>query len=260
MAEMLGIITGAITVVETAGQAGSSILKLKRLWDEVKDAPQKIKSLIDELERYKPLLDSLDAEFEQIEHIVSNNPAAKASTGYCRQAMSGLEALIQDFEKEVESKRNIKRGVAKVKVVLKKGVIEKYREQMQNALDVVKLAQQTYLMYGHSFLCSLSSILVEDEKLIPSKALLRLQPSLIAAQISSWTVTCSRTSTHEHNEPRKNSDSGIIFTKETKISRGKASSLPWRSKWQVSCYGGFALDWDFTDVRSDTSPQIKTQG
>lgn len=46
MAELLGI----ITVVETAGKVGSSILKLKRLWDEVKDVPQSIRALMDELE------------------------------------------------------------------------------------------------------------------------------------------------------------------------------------------------------------------
>jgi hypothetical protein len=35
MAEILGIVSSCITIVEVAGKLGSRALRLKRLWDEV---------------------------------------------------------------------------------------------------------------------------------------------------------------------------------------------------------------------------------
>lgn len=146
MAELLGIVTGAITLVETAGKVGSTIRKLKRLWDEVKGVPQSIKALMDELDQINPLVDAMDSEFTEIRHIVGNDKIAKASMEYCRRAKARLEAVIQELQFDIDSKRRVKRGVAKVKVVLKSGLVSKHQEQMRCALQLLSLAQQTHMM------------------------------------------------------------------------------------------------------------------
>lgn len=147
MAELLGIITSAITVVETAGKVGSSILKLKRLWDEVKDVPQSIQALMDELEQVSSLLDAMETEFTEIRHIVRNDKVAKASMDYCRQAKGRLEGVVHELQQEINSQRRLRRGVAKFKVVLKSGLVSKHQEAMRYALQLLTSAQQIYMMY-----------------------------------------------------------------------------------------------------------------
>lgn len=88
----------------------------------------------------------MEAEFTEIRHIVRNDKVAKASMEYCRQAKAKLEGVIQELEHEIDSKWRLRRGVAKVKVVLKNGLVSKHQEQMRSALQLLGFAQQTYVM------------------------------------------------------------------------------------------------------------------
>jgi hypothetical protein len=50
MAEVLGIITSGLAIGQLIGSITSSIIKLKEHWDQVKDAPGEIQSLLLEID------------------------------------------------------------------------------------------------------------------------------------------------------------------------------------------------------------------
>ncbi|KAH7127640.1 hypothetical protein EDB81DRAFT_889432 [Dactylonectria macrodidyma] len=126
MAEILGIVSSVITVVETAGKLGSSAIKLKRLWDEVQDVPRD--------------------EFQQTRNMVRSDRAAIRSLEYCRRAVTELEGLVEDMQLQVTNAKKGRRTIAKFKVVIKKSMLEQFHERLGSALQLLSIAQQTYLI------------------------------------------------------------------------------------------------------------------
>jgi hypothetical protein len=78
MAEILGIVSGSIAVDERA----SAVLKLKRLWKEVRDAPDYVNSLIDQLSLVHPLLTKTEAELRADEKLLASSGAARLRLKY----------------------------------------------------------------------------------------------------------------------------------------------------------------------------------
>ncbi|CCF40308.1 hypothetical protein CH063_02321 [Colletotrichum higginsianum] len=89
MAEVFGVVVSALTVAEMAGKFGASIVKLKKLWDEVQDVPNEIAHLVRQLEILRPVLAEMEAEFSQRTHRVHRDSAANLSMEYCQQAVGG---------------------------------------------------------------------------------------------------------------------------------------------------------------------------
>lgn len=55
MAEVLGIVTGSIALLEVAGRLGGRVLKLKQLFDELKEVPDTIRSLMEQVAVVEPI-------------------------------------------------------------------------------------------------------------------------------------------------------------------------------------------------------------
>ncbi|KAF7551813.1 hypothetical protein G7Z17_g4739 [Cylindrodendrum hubeiense] len=146
MAEVLGIVSSVITVIETAGKLGTSAIKLKQLWDEVQDVPESIKRQMQHLDMIAPVLEDMEDEFQQTRNMVRSDRAAIRSLEYCRRAVTDLETLVEDMQLQVATAKKGKRTVAKFKVTLKKGVLQQYYERLGSALQLLNLSQQTYLM------------------------------------------------------------------------------------------------------------------
>jgi hypothetical protein len=147
MAEVLGVVSSIIAIVGVAGKLGTSTFKLKRLWDEVQDVPTSIQRCIEQLEILAPAIQEMESEFERTREMVRNDTAAKRSLEYSQKAMGTLESLIIDMEQHIASARKSKKFLTQLKVRLKKDVLEEHQQQLQFALQLVSLSQQTYLMY-----------------------------------------------------------------------------------------------------------------
>ncbi|KAF5609966.1 uncharacterized protein FSUBG_3747 [Fusarium subglutinans] len=65
MAEILGLASSIITIVEVAGKLGTNTIRLKRLWDEVQDVPASIRRCIEQLEILAPAIEEMDHEFNR---------------------------------------------------------------------------------------------------------------------------------------------------------------------------------------------------
>ncbi|KAH7178102.1 hypothetical protein DER46DRAFT_621802 [Fusarium sp. MPI-SDFR-AT-0072] len=116
MAEILGLASSIITIVEVAGKLGTNTIRLKRLWDEVQDVP------------------------------VSIQRSTKRSLEYSRKAVQTLDTLVRDMESQISSARTSRRLVAQLKFRIKKDVIEDHQQRLTSALQLLSLSQQTYLI------------------------------------------------------------------------------------------------------------------
>ncbi|KZL78236.1 hypothetical protein CT0861_07881, partial [Colletotrichum tofieldiae] len=144
MAEVFGVVVSALTVAEMAGKFGTSLIKLKKLWNEVQDVPNEIAQLFRQLELLRPVLAEMESEFTQQTHKVYQNSAANLSMEYCQQAVGELDALAEDLQSRINAAKRSKRNIAKFKVAFKKEQIRSYQEKIQFALQLLCLSQQTY--------------------------------------------------------------------------------------------------------------------
>ena len=145
MAEILGLVSGVITVAQLAGQVGASVLRLKSLWGEVKDVPESINALMMQLELLDLVLSEMDDEFPRVQSILSTDRLAILSLKHSRQAKKNLDHLVNDLQLQISSAKRLKRGIAKVKVTLKKDLIRTYQDRLTNTLQLLSLSQQTHL-------------------------------------------------------------------------------------------------------------------
>ncbi|KAF4996336.1 hypothetical protein FDECE_12480 [Fusarium decemcellulare] len=146
MAEVVGLISGVITIVQVAGRLGSSTLSLKRLWDEVQNAPRSIQRHLDQLEILAPAINEIRAEYQHPKSIMRHDSAAYRSLEYCQKAVETLEASITDMKQQINSERREKRLISRLKVRLKEDTIQEHRQQLHSALELVSLSQHTYLI------------------------------------------------------------------------------------------------------------------
>lgn len=146
MAEIVGLISSVITVSQVAGQVSSSVFKLKRLWNEVRDVPDSINALMTQLELLNSVLLEMETQLPLNPSIVQTDRLAMLSLEHSRRALQNLEKLVNDLHQQISATKLLKRGVLCVKVVLKKELIRAFQERLQNALQLFSLAQQTHLV------------------------------------------------------------------------------------------------------------------
>jgi hypothetical protein len=59
MAELVGAISGAITIGALTANVAMSVAKLKSYWDQLEDAPEDVRRLIEEIEILSLILDDI---------------------------------------------------------------------------------------------------------------------------------------------------------------------------------------------------------
>jgi hypothetical protein len=132
-----------ISIASITIQITDSIKKLKDFWDMVKDAPEEIAYMIEEME----VLGLVMSDVERA--IKSNTPSAECTVdaiasarclGLCKRGAEGLEKIVSDLAQELE--KGGKR--AGFKSALKKNTIDRLRERLRNVQSLMVLSQQTY--------------------------------------------------------------------------------------------------------------------
>lgn len=155
MAEVLGLVASGISVAQIAGSIITTSLKLKALLDEVKDAPESLRNMLDHIELLAPILcETTTGRDESATTNLAPLPATshpqqaiqKAFTA-CQAAGEQLEILARTLMSQIDAARGgVRRKRAVVKVVLKKGTLAQYETRLQKSIQLLTLAQSTYIM------------------------------------------------------------------------------------------------------------------
>ncbi|KXH69677.1 hypothetical protein CSAL01_10532 [Colletotrichum salicis] len=128
MAEVLGVIVSAFTVVEIAGKLGSSTIKLKKLWDEVQEVPSEMKQLVGMVDILNATLTELNRAFDK-----AGDPNF-GTLDICSNRSPRL--------------RNFRRRMTNLKVTFKKDLIQSCEKKVQTALQILSLSLSTRIYIG----------------------------------------------------------------------------------------------------------------
>ncbi|KAI0455437.1 hypothetical protein F5B21DRAFT_503254 [Xylaria acuta] len=147
MAEIIGFISGAVTIAEVTLRIGETILKLRRLWALVKDVPSYISDLTQKLECLDPSLLEIETIFDanQVEKAPYLELALKRTVTYCRMALDDLNSLVRELNLSIDGHGTRAKATC-FRILLKKDTIRKLENRLGSAINMLSLVQQTYLI------------------------------------------------------------------------------------------------------------------
>lgn len=141
MAEMLGIVAGGMGVASLAIQIEDSVMKLKDFWNAVKEAPEEVKYLIEEIETLSLVLSEIRANGDDDDKTRVSSVSLKMCLDLCQRGAEILGTVVREAEQEIVKKRRI----GSLKMVLKKGLVDKLRDRLKTVQLMLMLSNQTYL-------------------------------------------------------------------------------------------------------------------
>ena len=154
MAEVIGVVASGISIATLAAQIAGSIVKLKSYWNEVKDAPEDIWLLMEELEGFKTLFSIIQGNLQR--DSISNTTAASISASECldncQKGAKRLQKLTNDLYTDINASRGTKLRWVSAKVVMKKDKIKRYKSRLKSSIGLLSLSYQSYNTWAPSSL------------------------------------------------------------------------------------------------------------
>lgn len=146
MAEVIGVVSGALTFATVAAQVTKSIIEIRDCWGQIRDAPEDLQRLVKEIEIFGFILADIEADLSQdsVAGALKNSNHASQSLELCKHAASDIEAVSRGLKDDINNTKGFKKSYASFKVVIKKGKIEKYRTRLGSATRLLSLSQQCY--------------------------------------------------------------------------------------------------------------------
>ncbi|KAI0437203.1 hypothetical protein F4803DRAFT_539652 [Xylaria telfairii] len=160
MAELLGAVASGIAVTQVAGEIVGTCLKIKRLMNELDEMPARLESLLSQVELLAPIISETSVDNSTFPLRASLNGALSNSISHCQMALDELKALAESLSSQIEASRGVRRKIKLVKAMLKKDQLKQCERSLQTAVQLLSLAQQTYIF-----------------------ALQRVQPDIITLQV-----------------------------------------------------------------------------
>lgn len=152
MAEVIGVAASGIALAEVAGKIVTTSLAIKRLVDDVKELPETFGLLLDQVDVLTPVL--VEASSDATGSAAAPSPmdrALDAAAAQCSKALDQLKSLASELSDQIEKSRGFRRKVIAVKVALQKDAVGKHEKRLDKAVQLLLIAQQTYILYWFSY-------------------------------------------------------------------------------------------------------------
>ncbi|TVY68794.1 hypothetical protein LSUE1_G008268 [Lachnellula suecica] len=256
-----------LAIFSIAIQVGDSIRKLKTFCDNVKEAPDDIMCLLNEIEMLNNVLSQAGSSTAS-DNLRSLEPAF-TSLDWCRQSADILDVVVRDLDGEIRRRKTM----GSLKAVLKKGMIEKLKDRLERAKTLLMLAyqmQERELHRQSEDAHRRQFAILQASASLSVDILLSLRP---AQNQHTRLVSCDRSSTQEQALPRTSSDSKSLDLAIVRIKKGRSQQQSFMAKlggprWTyfTTCAMEFSArkapaGWDFTirsyNIVPESSPVIQ---
>ena len=149
MAEIVGTVASGISIGTLVLGVTSSIVKLKSYLDQVHDAPNDIKDLIEELEDLGFILaDMEDQQRYTTSCVILDSTSISRSLQQCKRGLDHLKDTTVALSADLDASSRLRRKWGSAKVVLKKAQLDRYRVKLERAITLLNLSHQSYTRYA----------------------------------------------------------------------------------------------------------------
>jgi hypothetical protein len=169
MAEVVGLVMGAVSL---GVQLAESVQKVKRFYDAVKDAPERLADIIDETESLSDILTEMEGD--QTSYNTNVGPKMQRCVATCRKAVDSFTSYADGLESRM--KRHRRRG--SVKFAIKSESIEAVISRLESSKSNLVLA---YMMYREAIAGERAIQMQQQmESMAAGQALLLHQASVVS--------------------------------------------------------------------------------
>jgi len=146
MAEVLGLAASGISIATLTVQIANSVAKLKSYWDELKEVPEDVRLLVEEIEDLQLLLSDIEADQRRnpISSTVLDTNSASRCLEHCKRGADRLKELTDDLGVDIMASNRFRSKWASARVILKKDKIEKYKSRLERAIRLLSLSHLCY--------------------------------------------------------------------------------------------------------------------
>jgi hypothetical protein len=146
MAEVIGLVSSAITFATVVAQVTESIITIKNCWSQFRDAPDDLKFLIRDLEFFGLILADIEEDLSQesFQLALKGSKHAVQSLELCREAATNLQALSNELVGDMNSSSRLRKSYAAAKMMMQRGKMERHMARLRNAIQLLSLSQQCY--------------------------------------------------------------------------------------------------------------------
>ena len=148
MADVLGVVASGVGIGSLAIQIASSVQQILDFWSSVKDAPEGIRRLLDELRLLAEVLSTID-DVRDDHSSSAEQTATRKAIQYCHNAAREVDAVVKDIAGGLATSKSWKHRAA-VKFVLKDKRITKDLQRLDRAKSMLLLVQQCYTKYSYA--------------------------------------------------------------------------------------------------------------
>ncbi|KAI8281149.1 hypothetical protein K4K59_008339 [Colletotrichum sp. SAR11_240] len=142
MAEGLSLAASVIAVADLTGKTIALTIKLKTLWEEVKDVPITLLDKAEYLQHLEELLDLAEQDAAE-----DHTPiAVRNAINRARAAKNDVQNTIDAYTEELANRRRYRRRIAAAKFVIQKDDLRTVEQKLDRALDLYKFANN--IVYG----------------------------------------------------------------------------------------------------------------
>jgi len=139
MAEVFGVVASGIGIAGVAAQAIDGIRKLQTFCDDVRDAPEEIKYMTNELEVLLSTTAGIEAQIQRNASMCQSlNPTP--ALRFVNQSVMSLNAVIQKLNTEITQKRML----GSIETAWKKKVLEAHMIKIERSKTSLGLAISAY--------------------------------------------------------------------------------------------------------------------
>lgn len=140
MAEVFGVVSGAVGAAGVAFQFAEGIRKLYQFCKDIRDAPEEIRDSLNQLQPLSYILDAIAADLQKHPIHLATHSGLPAVLEACRQGEVQMTALL----KEIKSGMDQKKKLASLRAVWKKNEVKKFMDRIERAKTSLLLAQTVY--------------------------------------------------------------------------------------------------------------------
>ena len=145
MAEVLGVVASGIAVGTLAAKVTSCVVKLRDCWEQVKDAPADISTLLRQIDCFSLIVSQIQ-NGPRLPDLTFNNECLNRSLSLCEEGLGELADLVNELDEKIRDKGGFRKKFGGLKVVLKKDDLKRAKSRMKSAISLLSLAQQCHML------------------------------------------------------------------------------------------------------------------
>jgi hypothetical protein len=137
---MLEPVSAAIGLGVVGVQVGATAYRLQKLWGEMKEVPDNIRHLLEQLK-------IVSSQLSNAELLPSSARVEQQCLDRCQEAHKELTRVASELENQLQARGKFRQKTVALKAIMNQDILKKHERRLKAALNMLKLDLQISAMY-----------------------------------------------------------------------------------------------------------------